>query len=63
MVGLIKVIDHDVQVELLRPSRVGPSGRHMIGGELKANPDVVSSSAMTTQSSDRYATGNPMSSE
>jgi hypothetical protein len=47
------VVDHDVEVELLGKSGSGHRGGLWSGASWKAIPDVVSFSAMTTQSADR----------
>ena len=62
--GLVDVVDHDVQVELLRERRVGPAGRLVVGSELEARrPRPLWRSPMTTQSSSTLVTGRPSSSE
>lgn len=45
-----QIVDHDIEVELLRPDGVAPLGWLMIGGELERIPELVSFSAITTQS-------------
>jgi hypothetical protein len=37
--GLIDVVDHDVDMELLREGRVGPARRLVVGGVLEAQAD------------------------
>lgn len=36
--GLVKVVDHDIEVDLLRAVRIGPSGWLVIDGELEGEP-------------------------